>query len=130
MLGEMEMQGPGEYQRLHDATVAPSLTELGIERTQSHRWQAIASIPEPDFEQHGTFEDYCRERWGWSRNYANKTIAAAEVASMMGTTVPIPNEAQARELVPLLDRPDKMAEAWTAAQERDGPVTAEGSGSV
>ena len=77
MLGEMEMQGPGEYQRLHDATVAPSLTELGIERTQSHRWQAIASIPEPDFEQHGTFEDYCLERWGWSRIHAHHQVAAA-----------------------------------------------------
>lgn len=29
-----------------------SLQELGIEATQSHRWQRIASIPDADFERH------------------------------------------------------------------------------
>lgn len=38
---------------LHDATfIPPTLADLGIERTQSHRWQAIADVPEPIFEQH------------------------------------------------------------------------------
>ena len=46
-------------------------------------------------------------------------------AARVSTMVDIPNERQARELVPLLDRPDKMAEALTAAQERDAHVTAE-----
>jgi N6-adenosine-specific RNA methylase IME4 len=49
MLSAMEKQRPGEYQRLHDATVAPSLSDLGIEKTQSHRWQRIASLPEEVF---------------------------------------------------------------------------------
>src|SRR6516165_4696559 len=42
-----------------------------------------------------TFDDYCRQRWGWGRNYANKQIAAAEVVKNLGTNVPKPqNEAQ------------------------------------
>jgi hypothetical protein len=49
-----------------------------------------------------TFEAYCRERWGWGRNYVNKQIAAAEVAANLGTNVPKPQtEAVARELVGL-----------------------------
>jgi hypothetical protein len=47
MLAEMGKQKPGQYQqRLHHATVAPSLTDLGIENTQSHRWQLEAAVPE------------------------------------------------------------------------------------
>jgi len=41
LLGEMDKQGPGEYKRLHDATVEPSLSELGIEKNQSHRYQRV-----------------------------------------------------------------------------------------
>jgi N6-adenosine-specific RNA methylase IME4 len=37
--------------RLHNAT---RLTELGIEKTQSHRWQRIASLPDKVFEQYIT----------------------------------------------------------------------------
>jgi len=40
----------GNPQLLHDETIG--LNELGINRTQSHRWQAIASVPEDDFEEH------------------------------------------------------------------------------
>lgn len=39
-------------ERLRDATEPPTLADLGIEKTQSHRWQAIADVPEPVFEQH------------------------------------------------------------------------------
>lgn len=34
---------------LHDAT---RLDDLGINRTQSHRWQRIAALPAEDFERH------------------------------------------------------------------------------
>src|SRR5713101_1174422 len=44
---------------------------------------------------HATFEKYCRERWGMSGRHANRTIAAAEAAAIVGPTGPS-NVAQAR----------------------------------
>lgn len=52
MLAEMEMQKPGEYQRSHTATVAPSLSDLGITKTQSSRWQQMATVPDEAVEKH------------------------------------------------------------------------------
>jgi hypothetical protein len=43
---------------------------------------------------HKTFEDYCREKWGFSRQRGQQLIAAAEVT----TIVDVRNEAQARVL--------------------------------
>lgn len=45
-----ERQTGGNPQLSRDATVAPTLAELGITRDQSSRMQAIAAIPEPEFE--------------------------------------------------------------------------------
>jgi N6-adenosine-specific RNA methylase IME4 len=50
LIAEMGKQGPGEYKRLHDATVCPSYRDLGIEKTAAHRWQKIADIPEQRFD--------------------------------------------------------------------------------
>lgn len=79
-------------------------------------------------ESHETFEAYCTERWGFGRNYANKQIAAAEVASGLGTGVPkLGNEAQARELARLDDetaRRNAWNEATGQAAKEDRPVTA------
>ena len=70
---------------------------------------------------HATFEEYCRERWGFARgfarNYANKVIAAAEVVGNLGTTVPtLPaNERQARPLASL--PAEAQPEVWREAVE-------------
>lgn len=76
-------------------------------------------------ERHGTFEIYCDQRWGFTGNYANKQIAAAEVVAALGTSVPRPaNEAQARALAPLRKSPKAMAAALEEAGA-DGVLTAE-----
>lgn len=50
LLREMPKQGPGEYQRFQPGTVAPRYEDLGIKKTQAHRWQKVASVPEDVFE--------------------------------------------------------------------------------
>lgn len=76
-------------------------------------------------ESHATFETYCKERWGWSHRHANRTIEAAEVAHLLGPIGPT-NEAQARELAPLMrENPEAVAGAWQEAVERsEGHPTA------
>lgn len=41
---------PGNPQLLHGATIG--LSDLGIERTASHRWQSLAEIPEDEFNEY------------------------------------------------------------------------------
>lgn len=75
---------------------------------------------------HGTFEEYCEQRWGFSRSRAYRIIEATQTTralSPIGDT-PLPaNEGQARELRGLPAA--KAAEVMTRAAE-SGPVTAAG----
>lgn len=77
-------------------------------------------------EQHGTFEEYCQQRWGLGRNYANKLIGAAGVIENLGTIVPrLPeNEQQVRPLTQL--QPDEQQLVWQVVQETapEGKITA------
>jgi hypothetical protein len=76
-------------------------------------------------ETHGTFEDYCRERWGWSRIHAHRQIDAARVATLLPIGNRPANEAQARELVPLLGDEKALSEVWEETTATGLPVTAE-----
>lgn len=72
-------------------------------------------------QQFSTFEDYCKERWGFARNYANKVIAATEVVANLGTNVPIApvTESQARPLAAL--EPEVQREVWREVTETTPP---------
>jgi len=72
-------------------------------------------------ESHATFDAYCRERWGWSRDYGYKLIRSAEVAQALGVDHGIQSERQARELVPLLRQDEaQMVEVWRELCEQHG----------
>lgn len=76
-------------------------------------------------EAYGTFEEYCRERWGLSETYAYDIIASAGTASAIAETgqEPPAKESQARELS-RTPEPDR-ADVWRQANERtDGNPTA------
>ena len=47
---------------------------------------------------HGTFEEYCLNRWNMKRAHAYRLIESAEVVSPIGDKSAITTESQAREL--------------------------------
>ena len=53
LLQELERHPPGPLpiDKSHDGTQPPRLEDLGITKNQSSRWQAIAGIPEKNFEE-------------------------------------------------------------------------------
>jgi hypothetical protein len=75
-----------------------------------------------------TFEDYLARRWDLSRSRGYQLTEASEMSTIVGKAgLQAPtNEGQARELAPLKDQPEKLAEAWREAVETapDGRVTA------
>lgn len=66
---------------------------------------------------HGTFEAYCRERWGWERRHAYRLIDAATAAENVSnwTQKKPATESQARPLAKL--EPAQQMEAWGMATE-------------
>lgn len=66
-----------------------------------------------------TFEEYCQSKWGFSRQFANRTIESSGIASALETTVSIYNERTAREFisVPAEDRSTVAEEAKAIAAE-------------
>lgn len=77
-------------------------------------------------ETHGTFEEYCRDKWNLKERQAYKMMDAAKAvenlkAAPMGQLPK--NERQVRPLTSL--EPEQQCEAWTAAVEAsDGKPTA------
>jgi len=63
-----------------------------------------------------TFEEYCKDRWGFSRIQAHRLIESAEVASMLPIGNRPKTESQARELAKA--PPEKREEVMTKAQEK------------
>jgi N6-adenosine-specific RNA methylase IME4 len=75
---------------------------------------------------YGDFDTYCRQRWGWDRTYAHRLQQAAQVAALLPIGNTPANEAQARELVPLLGAPDALTAVWAELRAAYGDtVTAD-----
>lgn len=74
----------------------------------------------------GTFEAFCRDRWGMTPQHANRLISAANICRNLEPTGSVPQtERQARELGSLPE--EVQVEAWEEARESadvDGVVPA------
>ena len=68
-------------------------------------------------EDYVNFEDYCRERWGFSKRHSNRLIEASTVVAEVGPIGPLPvTESQTRELSKLKE-PEVMRETWQEITE-------------
>jgi hypothetical protein len=77
-------------------------------------------------ETHSTFEQYCKERWGFSKTHANRLIASSEVSQNLTPTGVIPqSERVVRPLTQIKD-PEQQRKIYQKAVETapDGKVTA------
>ena len=74
--------------------------------------------------EYGGFEEYCREKWGWERAYANHVIRAADAVKCLPENLAtiVANETQARELVKV--PAEQRAGVIQAVLEEGKPVTA------
>lgn len=118
-LKDLEKQSLGELEGIIQNHFCTFFYEVGC---------ALAQIRDSELykETYTTFEDYCKERWGMSRQRAYQLIKAAEVYDNLSTAVDKPiNEAQIRPLTKL-SSPDKQLEAYTRAVETapEGLMTA------
>ncbi|MEU9444615.1 hypothetical protein AB0D42_27790 [Streptomyces sp. NPDC048304] len=109
----------------HDEQADLAQLEAVIERgmnTFIEVGNALAVIQERKLyrSQHGTFEDYCRSKWGFSRQRAYQLTAAAEaVTTMVDIGLPAPtSERQARELS-RIPEPERV-EVWRETVNRTG----------
>jgi hypothetical protein len=77
---------------------------------------------------HRTFADYVAKRWDLSSAHAYRQIEASKIVDILSPIgeVPLPaNEAQARELAPLVNDPEAVREVWIETIQRgEGRVTA------
>lgn len=69
--------------------------------------------------EHDTFEDYCKDKWHFTKTQANRLIGASIVAENLAPTgVKIPTERQARPLTKL--PAEQQPAAWSKAVEIAG----------
>jgi hypothetical protein len=67
---------------------------------------------------HATFDEFCRECWGFAKSHIYRLIDTSIVAENVSPTGEVPRtERQARELTPLNREPDAQRAAWAIAVE-------------
>jgi hypothetical protein len=75
-------------------------------------------------QQYSTFEQYCRERWGFEKRHAYQLIDSAEIMGNLSKSAPMAhlpqNERQVRPLKQL--PPEQQIEAWQRAVESAGGI--------
>jgi len=88
-----------------------AFTEVGSELQKIHDQQLYR-------EKHKTWAEYCTQRWGFSKSYADRLIKAAKLAlgKLTSIGVEFKCEGELRKLVPLTD--DQFARVLEKAREK------------
>jgi hypothetical protein len=115
----------------HDLDTLEGIVQRGID-TLIEVGRALAEIRDRRLyrQTHGTFDEYCHNRWLLGRTRAYQLIDAAAVSTIVDKAeLPAPaNEAQSRELVPLKGDETEVVAAWreakAEAEELGTPLTA------
>ena len=73
-----------------------------------------------------TFDQYCKDKWGWDRTYSHRLIDAAGVVKMLPIGNKIQTESQARQLAKVEPerRVEVLEKASAKAESEDRPMTA------
>jgi hypothetical protein len=72
-------------------------------------------------ETHGTFEDYCKDRWKFSRQTGYDLMQTAEVVGIVQEVgQPPPSRESARELAPLRGDPQRVRAKWQETLDKYG----------
>lgn len=70
---------------------------------------------------YATFEDYCQQRWGITRERGRQLVVAATIVDAMPTTVGIPTPTRESQVRPLAAVPaEERADVWAEAVEAAG----------
>ena len=97
------------------ANLPQAIDGKGAARDQAAAAVGVSGRTVQDAE-YGTFEDYCRERWGMTRMHAGRMIAAAQVFENVTDRLQIEPPSNIEQTRPLAKLPPKQqADAWTAA---------------
>jgi hypothetical protein len=115
---QLGMLEPAQRDRL---AVLEAVVERGLE-TFVEVGAALSEIRDGGLyrDTHGTFDSYCRERWGFSRRTGYDLMQTAEVATTVQDLAHLPSREAARELAPLRAEPEQVREAWAETVERHG----------
>lgn len=75
---------------------------------------------------HGTFEEFCKEKWGFDRTYAHRLIKSSEVVDNLLPTGNIPTSERAVRPLTRIKDPEEQREVYQRAVETapEGKVTA------
>jgi hypothetical protein len=100
----------------HDLETLEGIVQRGLD-TFIEVGRALAEIRDRRLyrQTHGTFEEYCHDRWLLGRTRAYQLIDAAAVSTIVDKDPPA-NEAQARELAPLKGDETEVVAAWREAK--------------
>jgi hypothetical protein len=123
-------RAPAQFLTAEELVEKTKLVEI-IDRTMSSFIEcgaALARVRDEHLyrDEHATFEAFVEARWSLTARRARQLMAAAEIATALprGTAVPLV-ERHVRELMPLRDRPELMAEALQIAELDERGVTSD-----